>query len=181
MHREILLKRVVLKCRDFVRQLSYHRAMLPHSKNLRTNIWIYTFNNFIDMAVLDWCHLFGSQSDDLHWRRIVVDAEWFKSEILKSLGLTGEEWDAYWKSIKDYRDKDVAHIEVRPETSVPKMDKALEAIKLYYSYAIDELHDIYEYIELPDVIDHFIDEVSRVADNYVNKNIVHLFEYAEPT
>lgn len=133
------------------------------------------------MAVLDWCHLFGNRNDDLHWRNIVSDTDRFKQNILDALGMSGAEWKTYWQSVKDYRDKDVAHIEVRPETTVPEMDKALETIKLYYSYAISELHDGGAYMELPDGITHFVDEVSQLADNYVQNRVINLFEYTGQT
>lgn len=181
MDREEFLKRAVLKCRDFVRQLAYHRAMLPHVNNLRTNIWIYAFNNYIDVAVLDWCHLFGNWNDHLHWRNLINDADGFKKELLNTLNMTAREFDTYWESVKDYRDKDIAHIEVRPSTNVPHMDKALEAVSLYYRHLISELHQEGIYWELPDNIENYINEVTVLANTYVETNVVDLFEYTEQT
>jgi len=64
--REKLLRRVALKCADFARQLSYHRALNAYKDQVRANFWIYTYNNAIDLAILDWLHLFGYHNDDLH-------------------------------------------------------------------------------------------------------------------
>ncbi len=135
------------------------------------------------MAVLDWCHLFGNRSDDLHWNNIVSDADEFKRNILHTLGMSEAEWTTYWESVKDYRDKDVAHIEVRPrpEKEAPEMDKALELIELYYIYAISELHEANVYMELPRKLTHFIHEVSGSAKNYVQSRVVNLFEYTDQT
>ncbi len=166
-------------CRDFIREISYHRAMLPYTDNLRTNIWIYTFNNYIDMAVLNWCHLFGNNSDDLHWMRVIEDADTFRDNFLKIVGLNFDEWKAYRKTIKDYRNKDVAHIEVRPETTVPEMDIAITATCIYYSAALEELKTFGNYEALPADLGGYYAEVSELANSYVNEHIIGLFQYAE--
>lgn len=181
MDKEEVLKRVVLKCNDFVRQLSYHRAMLPHAENLRTNIWIYSYNNYIDMAVLDWCHLFGNNKDDLHWKNNVANEEEFRQHVLESLKISQADWDAYWLSVKGYRDNDVAHIKVNPKSDIPDMDTALEMVKLYYINAINELHERGIYMALPETIDTFTKQTGILAENYIKTNVIDLFEYTEPT
>ena len=75
--RERILRRVALKCADFARQLSYHRALEEHDKDFKQNFWIVMYNNSIDLAVLDWFHLFGYHNDDLHWKQIVHDIDAF--------------------------------------------------------------------------------------------------------
>jgi hypothetical protein len=42
--RERLLRRVALKCADFVRQLSYYRAPNEH-RNFKQSFWIYMYND----------------------------------------------------------------------------------------------------------------------------------------
>jgi len=140
--REKILRRVALKCADFARQISYHHALGDHANNFRQNFWIVMFNNAIDIAVLDWFHLFGYHNDDLHWKRVVQDVDSFRQGLVQSLGMSEPEWTAYRESIKDYRDKDVAHIEVRPVSHVPDMAIALQAVAYYYTYLLTELlHD----------------------------------------
>jgi hypothetical protein len=58
-------------------------------------------------------------------------------------------WIAYRESIKDYRDKDVAHIEVRPVSHVPDMRIALQAVDYYYTYVIQELSQYSNYSGWP--------------------------------
>ena len=181
MDRETLLRRVILTNRDFIRDIAYHRAMLPYAKNLRTNIWIYTFNNFLNMAVLNWCHLFGNNSDDLHWLKIINDSNAFRDGLLQTIGTNLDDWKVYRKTVTDYRNKDVAHIEVRPEGQAPEMDKAIIAASFYYRTALDELKTYSSYAELPDDLNHFYNEVSELATDYVKNHIVENFEYTEPT
>jgi hypothetical protein len=143
--REKLLRRVALKCADFARELSYHRALADHKDDFVQSFWIYMYNNAIDSAVLDWFHLFGYHKDDLHWKRVVVDVSVFKKQLLLSLQMTEDEWKAYRETIKDYRDKDVAHIEIRPVSQVPHMTLALKATAIYYSTALAELSTFRDY------------------------------------
>lgn len=177
--REILLIRVILTCRDLVRDLSYHRAMMPYVEQLRVNIWVYTFNNFMEMAVLNWCHLFGNDTDDLHWLTIMANTDEFREKLLEAVDMNFNEWKAYRKTVIDYRNKDVAHIEVRPEGDVPQMDIALTAAFYYYSVALAEIRTLHDYPELPNNLSQFNDEINETANNYVNTHIVPLFEYAE--
>ena len=143
--REKLLRRVALKCADFARQLSYHRALTRYQVEFNQNFWIYMFNNAIDLAVLDWFHLFGYHNDDLHWKQVMPDIPAFRDELYQLLQKTEEEWKAYRDNIKDYRDKDIAHIEVRPVGNVPDMTIALKAASIYYSKVLSELSVLGDY------------------------------------
>ena len=147
--REKLLRRVALKCADMVRQISYHRA-IEQKGQLNLNFWICTYNNTIDMAVLDWAHLFGNEKDDLHWKNIVNNIDEFRHDLFSTIEISTEEWIKYWESIKEYRDKDVAHIEVRPVSNVPKMNTAVKATCFYYSYVLSEIKKYGNYSQWPD-------------------------------
>jgi hypothetical protein len=152
--REILLRRVGLKCSDFVRQLSYHNALSCY-RPFKHNFWIYMFNNTISMAILDWSHLFGNHDDDLHWKKIVDHVEDFRQGLLRSINMTDYEWKTYRKTIKEYRDEDVAHIEVKPISKVPQMAHALQATTYYYSLVLEELSCIRDYSKWPRNLDDY--------------------------
>ncbi len=113
------------------------------------------FNNAIDLAVLDWFHLFGYHNDDLHWKRVVPDVEGFRQTLLKHMNMTEDEWKTYRETIKKYRDKDVAHIEVRPVSNVPKMQNALHATVFYYSVVLKELAGLGDYIKWPQALEEY--------------------------
>jgi hypothetical protein len=152
--REKILQRVAMKCRDFARQLSYHRAFTQYKGILKLYFWRSTFNNAIDLAVLDWLHLFGSHSDDLHWKRVVDNTKIFRDGLLNYLGLDETEWKVYRQKVKEYRDKDVAHIELRPLSQVPDMTPGLKAANYYYKHVLLELATFRDYSKEPsDLID----------------------------
>ena len=149
-NREKLLRRVGLKCADFARQFSYHRALHDFKEARKLNFWICMYNNAIDLAVLDWFHLFGYHNDDLHWKKVANDINDFRRKLLSLLGLTKNEWEEYRETIKTYRDKDVAHIEVRPVSHVPEMLVALKAADFYYKNVLSELQSYSNYDKWPD-------------------------------
>ncbi len=154
--REKILRRVALKCADFARQLSYNCALSDHANNFQQNFWIYMHNNAIDLAVLDWFHLFGYHNDDLHWKKVVQDVDAFRQGLFQSVGMNEQEWIAYRESIKDYRDKDIAHIEVQPVSYVPDMTDALQAVVYYYIYVLKELSGYSKYNHWPkDLKDYY--------------------------
>ena len=156
MDREKLLRRVGLKCADFARQLSYHDALKEFDAGRKLNFWICMYNNAIDLAVLDWFHLFGYHKDDLHWKKVVGDVDGFRKDLLCCLGLDKKRWDEYRESVKNYRDKDVAHIEVRPISHVPEMDIALLAANVYYKNILTELKKYTNYKKWPvDLVEYY--------------------------
>ena len=114
------------------------------------NFWICMYNNAIDIAVLDWFHLFGSHSDDLHWKRVVDGVEWFRQGLLSYLGIELKAWKDYREEVKIYRDKDVAHMEVRPVSHIPEMELALKAACFYYRHILSELKGYSSYAKWPD-------------------------------
>ncbi len=153
--REKLLRRVALKCADFARQLSYHEALANHVHGCGQNFWIYMFNNTINLAALDWFNLFGYHNDDLHWKRVVPDVDGFRQSLLRHMDMTEDEWKAYRETIKDYRDKDVAHIEVVPVSNVPKMQGALTSTAFYYSVVLKELSGFRDYSRWPQALEEY--------------------------
>lgn len=154
-NREKKLRRVALKCGDFARQLSYHHALDTYRDNFKLNFWIVMFNNSIDLAVLDWCHLFGSHKDDLHWKKVIIKSDDFRAGLFNFIGTDEEKWRNYRESIKNYRDKDVAHLEIRPRSFVPEMGIALQAAAYYYLCIQKELSNYPNYSKWPkDLIEY---------------------------
>ena len=130
-------QRALLKCVDFARQLSYHRAFMDFKDNFHHNFWRYMFNNTIDLAVVDWCCLFGDfyKCDDLYWKNVCKEKkESFKTELLKVLAIDEEAWGKEKNKIREYRGTSVAHIRVQERYNVPDMEIALKAVCFYYHW-----------------------------------------------
>jgi len=180
--REKILRRVGMKCRDFARQLSYHRALNRHKRNsggFNLHFWTTVFNNSIDVAILDWFHLFGYHNDDLHWKQIVKDISTFRSELLATVGLDEQGWILYREKIKTYRDKDVAHIEVRPRSWVPDMAIALKAADLYYRNVLMELSLFGDYSSEPTDLLAYCKNSQEQAGNILSKAYISTLDMKE--
>ena len=86
------------------------------------NFWIRTNGNFLDIATLDWCKLFIDKSQDnrsfsIHnWKSFFPNHdEWLKQMFITS-SITKSEFEEGGKSIVDYRNKHLAHLE---KTEIP--------------------------------------------------------------
>jgi len=177
--REKLLRRVGLKCADFARQLSYHRTLNSYKDILSLNFWIYVYNNSIDLAVLDWFHLFGYHNDDLHWKQIVTDVDSFRQKLFNNVNMNEDEWKSYREEIKNYRDKDVAHIEVRPTSQVPEMSIALKSVTFYYGYVLKELKGFADYINWPNNLDEYHQKSFEQTKEIVEKAFAATRQFKE--
>jgi hypothetical protein len=105
-------RRVGKLCCHCVRNLAYyfawHEKGKPHAGK---DFWVSANGNFVEISLLEWCKLFGEWKGAYHYRKVVDEAHAFRAAMLNKIGKTQDEWDAYVKSMKDYRDKYVAHWE----------------------------------------------------------------------
>lgn len=153
-------RRVIMLCYDFARQLSYHRA-LNRFKNqddgrFNLNFWTSVYNNAIDIAVLEWCYFFKSHKDDLHWKLIVDDVDTFREGLLEHLNFNFNEWNDYRETILVYRDKGIAHHELKDSIDIPDMTIALNATGYYLNHVIGMLPKLSMYDNLPhDLIEYY--------------------------
>lgn len=128
------LRRVALLCCHFERNLAYYRAwhggLTPGDYG---EILATIDGNFIDMAVIEWCKIFGDIKGKHHWRK-VVDHQDFETEMLKYLNQSSEEFKNYVNENREYRDKFIAHLDDEVSINIPKMDKAKDAVEFLYGY-----------------------------------------------
>lgn len=111
------------------------------------NFWRLIHGNQLDIAVLEWCKVFGSDGEATHWKKIVPPAshDQFRDGLFGVVGVTAEGWAAYWNEMKAYRDNLVAHhIELKRVANYPVLDLALKSSYYYYSYLIKELRSLGE-------------------------------------
>ena len=123
-----------------VRNIAYYRSLAAYGDSLDQNFWIFAFNNFFDLSVLEWCKIFGSRREPTHWASVVSDEHVFRSELLTRLKLTPDEWESYWSQMKNYRDISVAHHTKDPKfTKYPHLDTALASTVFLYGHLVDQL------------------------------------------
>jgi hypothetical protein len=130
------LRRVVILCCYFARNLAFYRAGNGYVSNSSPQFWITAYINFLDTAVLDWCKLLGDPKGNHYWQRVVFDATRFELELLTHLGITADELAAYVTEMRTYRDKFLAHLDDLKDMNVPKLDRAKVAVEFYHGYVV---------------------------------------------
>ncbi|GAA5442614.1 hypothetical protein Misp06_00788 [Microbulbifer sp. NBRC 101763] len=134
--------RVRIVGKEFGIQYGCFKAFSEYYDFMEGGVPITITNNFFDMALLNWVHLFGNQKDDLHFRNTLDDPESFKESLLSNLGITNSGWEENWRLLKGFRDQRVAHIDPIESTIVPKLDLAFESVCFYYDYVTERLREI---------------------------------------
>lgn len=134
---------------NITRCIAIKRALTNADPEPDLNFWRVQVGNLLDIAVLDWCKLFGSDDpkhQQLHWKNVFSDHTSFKAGLFGRLGLRQNTWDAYWNEMKVYRDQHVAHLDFirRDITNYPKLDYALSSAMYYYKLVITELRALGE-------------------------------------
>jgi len=130
-----------------VRSTAMKRALTEVDPTPHLNFWRLIHGNQLDIAVLEWCKVFGSDGEATHWKKIVPPAshEQFRNGLFAAVGVTADTWVAYWNEMKAYRDNLIAHhIELNRVANYPTLDLALKSSFFYYSYLIKELRSLGE-------------------------------------
>jgi hypothetical protein len=137
------LRRVVLLCASFVRNLAYYRAGHgPHGRPLlednakHVSFWRQVNSDCIDVCVLDWCKLFAERQGEHHWRKIVTDATASEAALLADVGLSASEFDAYIQKMKTYRNKFVAHLDQEKTMHIPDMTVAQKSLWFLHAHVV---------------------------------------------
>jgi hypothetical protein len=127
-----------------VRNIALKRALHNADANPHLNFWRLIYGNQMDMAVLEWCKLFGSDDAErqpVHWKNVAVDQAAFRAGLFTAVGMDEAQWARYWREMKTYRDYTVAHHDPRRESipTFPVLDPALNGAIYYFEYVRAEL------------------------------------------
>jgi hypothetical protein len=150
------LRRVVLLCAHFSRNLAYYRAGHDRLTNASPSFWITIDANFLDMAVMEWCKLLGDQKGKHFWAKVVTDSSRFKAELLSHLGSSPGELAGYINEMRAYRDQFLAHLDDLPEMEIPFLDRARAAVNFYHRYVVQHEAKPGDLVDLPlDLADYY--------------------------
>jgi hypothetical protein len=136
MTRDARLRRCLILCCHFARNLAYYRARRVGGDLARPgeDFWTSADGNFIDMAVMEWCKLLGDDRALHGWRKIVSDPTAFERDMLASVGVTAEEFKVVISSMRRYRDKFLAHLDSDAVMLIPDLEVAQKAAWFYYRH-----------------------------------------------
>lgn len=126
------VRRSMLLCCHFARNAAYYRAGWDKEQLLvSSQFWINTNNNCFDLAVVDWCKLFGSERDKHHWSKVLSDVVSFEKELENIIDTAIEDPRL---SMKAYRDKFVAHLDSENTIKLPSLEVPLESTFRLYDH-----------------------------------------------
>ena len=168
MTREKRLRRCLLLCCHFARNLAYYHARRMIDPKPSGDFWISVDANFIDMAVLEWCKIFGDNKAKQSWRNIVNDHDSFHAGLLIKLKMEAEEWNKYVSHVRCYRDKFLAHLDSDLTMEIPILEKALKSAKFYYSWILDSEFGQFDRKHIPPTLGGYYTERLTEAKGVYN-------------
>jgi hypothetical protein len=144
---------------SLVRTIQVRRTLHVVWADPPLNFWRVIYGNLTDMAVLEWCKLFGSDDDQnqpIHWKNVALDPDAFKRAMLANLVIYDSKWRSYWTEMKTYRDQVVAHHDERRRDikRFPTFDLALESSYFYYKHILSELGKLGENRQPKDLLNY---------------------------
>jgi AbiU2 len=127
----------------FVENVRLRRALRDVCHTPRMRLWQVIYNALFDVVFLEWCKVFGSSKDNLHWSKFVQDEDQFREGLLRRLRIAERQWESYRKGMATDRNKSIAHHDVREENAkYQSFDYALEAAYFCYEIIVKELHKL---------------------------------------
>jgi len=167
------LRRVVIVCGYFTRNLAYYRAAWQ-DKTLRGathHFWRHVNSNFFDIAVLEWCKLLGDKKDPHHWSKVVSNPTTFEKNLLSHLGISASAFKNYIDGMRHYRDKFIAHLDSEPVMNIPNFKPGKAAVDFYHAHIVTkEIADLHELAGLVTKLDDCYREAMQEAKSVYNFN-----------
>lgn len=136
-------------CLHFARNFAYYGAGQKLHGHTSDPFWLAVIGNFVDIAILEWCKLFGNRNGKYHWRKVLKDPDAFVSSMPERLGISGNDFDALHSSVKTYRDEFIAHLEDSETTLVPNMNLPYVLAWSYYMQLREDYPSLKGVAELP--------------------------------
>lgn len=137
----------------------------------KQTFWIMTINLLADAAAIEWSKVFGSWDEDTHWTKVLQKElhDEIRAGLLKKLGCTESEWEAYREEIVDYRNQIVAHHDLEAAVAqYPHYDKAILAAAFMFD-VLREAADPDELGGVPTSLDRWSDAVAGNMSAIVRK------------
>jgi hypothetical protein len=137
------LRRVVILCCQFARNLAYYRIGGQHPTGWKdpplgstASFWRIVNGNFIDACVLEWCKLLGDAKGQHSWERVVSDKVKFKADLLRRLDVSDAQFEEFRLEMREYRDRFIAHLDSERVMNIPTLDLARKSVEFYHAYVV---------------------------------------------
>ena len=98
------------------------------------NFWRRANSNFLDIAVLEWCKVFGKEKEKHYALKVITNPDHFSAELLAKLAISQAEFDIYRNAMLALRDRFIAHLDDDKVMGIPKLDIAVESVSFLLTY-----------------------------------------------
>ena len=119
---------------NFVRNYAIRKAILESQVLKDIEIFKIISNSCFNIALTEWCKLFGSERDQSHWKK--CDARGFSdiNDVLKDVNIIECEFKLLKEDIKKFRDKYVSHADIDEieKLKVPYLSEGVEMVFISY-------------------------------------------------
>ena len=171
--------------KKFVYHLTYYRTLLTgyRERGLQDEFWTLTIDAHLLRATINWCMVFGSdKTNPTHWKRLSVKEpqklyKSFRGGLSQETGLNVQQWQRYWNSMVDFRNKYAAHREWNFSKPVPNFDIAL-AVAYHYDNWVRKVISPDVFDEPP--IEEFAISLYRSSTQLIGKLFGVTIDAAEP-
>ncbi len=132
------LRRVGKLCFHVLRNIAFYQAGWRSGKPVHTEcrdqFWVTANGSFLDIAVLEWCKLFGDKKGNHYWEKVVIDKEKFRKGLLLKLAINQDDFDKYIEEMRAYRDKFIAHLDDERRMQIPRLKIARKSAGYLWCY-----------------------------------------------
>ena len=136
-----------------LRDFTYHYFSYKEMKNMfkvlpgNKSFWAYTCNAHLEMAIIIWCMIFGSDSNQTHWKKLNLEGSTFRKYFLDELMMSFDTWKKYRDEFVEFRNRYVAHRDLNNEVPVPILEIAYKMIILLELWVRKQIEP--DYIDCP--------------------------------
>jgi hypothetical protein len=118
------LWQIELHCERCIRACMYFFAA---SGAENSKLWSFTQNCYAESAIIHWCKIFGAYSEPTHYTSFfnnkcfnlndetTIDLSSVKKRLRDACGLEKDQYEVFWKGVKDGRDSFFVHNEFSKE------------------------------------------------------------------
>lgn len=158
-------RRMARLCVHGLRNLAYYRAWYDEGKpHVTRNFWVNANGNFIEIALLEWCKVFGDPKGAYSYKKCVREPDVVHDLLLAAIGKSQQQWDNYVEAMRKYRDKFVAHWDEEVDGALlPEMDIAKDSLVFLLDHCVqNEGEGSFQWDDVPHPATLFYEQ--RLAD-----------------
>jgi hypothetical protein len=117
-------------------------------------------------TVINWCKIFGTDTEECHWKKVILDHDEFRIYLLSKIAKTQKEFSEYHKEVLSFRNKWVVHFDPKYQhPKIPFFEIAHDSAVALHSYLKENSAKQLTYAG-PEDIEQFGKNVARILIPY---------------